>query len=240
MIDTVSIQNDLFYLLNSEPRLQKVNIVNERQFILLAGIQWDMIWMTPRNGCSGQGILVEMPKLDTLTPNVPAPVYQPTLTFVAIQAADLAFSPTTGGQLFAEMIAQIIVDQLSGLAIDTAGTLYCEGKTIERAKDPEYAGTNAQRITIRGPRGGSKQTPRVPIPTYEIDGNNIVTLACSDADAEIYYTTDETFPAGNGGGNPGSMKYTLPFSVNSGDIIRVAAWRNEGFINSHVKRYVVV
>ena len=53
MIDQIQLQDDLYGLLVSDPRLAKVNVVNERKFRLQADTLFSSIWMTPRNGSQG-------------------------------------------------------------------------------------------------------------------------------------------------------------------------------------------
>jgi hypothetical protein len=235
--DTVLLQDDLFYLLNSEPRLANVNIVSERKFVLLAEIRFDTIWMTPRNGCSGQGIFIKEPKLAVNSPNVKGPVYEPQISFITIQAGDLAFTPTVGAQMFAHKIARIIVDVVHHLSVDGVGTLMAKGTVIQAATDPEFQGTSAQLVTISCSPIQSVQTERVPVPSHSIAGG-LMTLACSDGAAEVRYTTDLTFPGKDGGGNPGSQEYIEPFPVSSGDIIRFAAWRDDYNV-SQIRRVTV-
>ncbi len=156
----------------------------------------------------------------------------------------MAFAPGTGAQKYAEDIAQIIADILHLLPIDGVGEFKCQGRTIEAADDPEYQGTHAMRITIRGTPKRSGQSARVPIPVSALS-EGMMALTCSDAQADIFYTLqpsgtvlDDSCPSRAGAGNPASVKYVEPFAVETGDTIRFAAYRS-GYINSVVRRHVI-
>ena len=235
MINQVQLQDDLFALLSSDPRLDKVNIVNERLFRLIPNALESAIWMTPRGGCQGQGILVEIPKLDVQDPNVSGPVFRPILSFVCVQAGDMAFAPGVGANMYAEEIAQHVTDLLHQQADEGIGTFMCDGTAVERATDPEYQSVNAMRVTLRCSPSQSKQTPRVPVPQIAVFAG-AATLTCPDPLALLYYTTDGWCPAPDG--SPTAQQYTSPFTVASGQVIRFAAWR-DGYNNSMIRKYVV-
>ena len=191
--------------------------------------------MTPRGGCQGQGVLIEIPKLEVDDPNVSGPVFRPILSFVCVQAGDMAFAPGTGAQLYAEWIATIICDILHQQVDEGVGMFKCEGTVVEEASDPEFQYTNAFRVTLKCAPLLVGQTYRVPPPAIAVNSYQ-ATLSCSDAQALLYWTADGTFP-GKGVG-PSSQQYTAPFTVASGQVIRYAAYR-QGFIGSVIRRYVV-
>ena len=60
MIDLIQVQDDLYGILMSAPQLATVNIVEERKSLLNSEIRIDAIWQTVRNGCSGNGLLIEV------------------------------------------------------------------------------------------------------------------------------------------------------------------------------------
>lgn len=62
---------------------------------------------------------------------------------------------------------------------------------------------------------------RVPTPTAQTDEDGKLVLACSNAQASIYYTlNDEDFPAPGGGG----ALYSTPVAVVAGQAVRAAAY----------------
>jgi hypothetical protein len=63
MIDLIQVQKDVHGKLMSAPKLATVNIIEERKFMVDSELQIDAIWQTIRNGCSGNGLLIEIPEI---------------------------------------------------------------------------------------------------------------------------------------------------------------------------------
>ncbi len=232
--DFNALQEDLLNALLNSPQLDKVNIIEERKFLLASDVEMSAVWQTQRNGCCGAGIIVEMARANVSTPNVTGPAFDLQFGFVVIEERNSNFTPGIGTFLMAEQIAQIIFDILHLMAIEPYGTL--TAKNILPANDwlDADAGLAAQRATLvlKNPR---KQTPRVgPVAIAIAEG--FATLSCAtDPSATIYYTQDDSFPGGN---NPAKEIYSEPFAVESGVVLRAAAVI-EGKNISAIRRLVV-
>ncbi|HWY30889.1 MAG TPA: chitobiase/beta-hexosaminidase C-terminal domain-containing protein [Candidatus Acidoferrum sp.] len=240
MIDLIQAQDDIFGILMSSPQLATVNIVEERKSLLNSEIQIDTIWQTVRNGCSGNGLLIEIPGILCDSESVTGPPQQVELSFVSFQNGDAAFIPRSGNApagvpvagsgLFAEQIEQYLVDILHLLNISGIGTMRVAGRFSSPAR--EYAGVNARRTRIVMTPRQTAQTPRTAIVTVAVNGG-LATLACATAGAAIYYTVDGSFPSNptaaidpvkNVPINGNSRLYTAPFAVTAGQVIRAAAY----------------
>ena len=253
MIDLIQVQRDLYGLLMSAPQLQRVNIVEERKFILEKMVEVEAIWQTvrPLNGTGyfGNGLLIEAPQIICDSNNVSGPPQTVILSFVSFQNGDAAFTPPApdmtgvneaplqGGGLFAEQIEQYLVDLLQLQVIGGIGTMRVTGQFSEPARD--YPGVTARRTKINMTPRQTAQTPRTSIVAVSINNGN-ADLSTATAGAQIYYTLDGSFPSNpniailpfnvtpanvNGNPvNPNSTLYTAPFAVASGQTIRATAY----------------
>jgi hypothetical protein len=91
VIDLIQVQDDLYGILMSAPQLANVNIVEERKFLVNSELEIDAIWQTIRNGCSGDGLLIEIPDIICDSDSVTGPPQQVELSFVSFQNGDAAF-----------------------------------------------------------------------------------------------------------------------------------------------------
>jgi len=228
MIDLVKLQNDLHGLLMSAPALRTVNIVLERKFLVEAQVEFDTIWQTVRNERSGTGILIEMPSVEVPANQSVGPKQNLRPSFVGFQNGDAAFTPTTGSGLYAETIAQLILDTLHMQELQGVGTLYAQDRAIEPAREYEFV--NAYRVQMILRSAQANQTNRTA-PVVITNNSGTVTLTCATSGAEIYYTLDGSFPdaaaldAVSGAAiNSESKLYSAPFAVTPGQIVRAAAY----------------
>lgn len=242
MIDLVQLQEDVYGLLMSAPALASVNIVQERRFLVQSQVELDAVWSTPRNGRSGNGVLIEMPALNVTGKNSIFPANLLAVPLVAFQNGDAALTPETGSGLYAEHLAMLLLDLLHHQELKGIGTLYAEEKAVEPARDYEFV--NAYRATLFLKTSQTNQTQRC-LPVTITNNAGSITLACATAGAEIYYTTDGSTPVKsdaldpiNGGSiNPASTRYTGAFAANSGDRVRAAAFAfgyNSSSINQEI------
>jgi hypothetical protein len=91
--DFVELQEHLYYGLLSESLLSNINVVLYRKLRLGSEINLDAIWQTPRNGKAGCGILVEMPALRVLHPNVSGPPGSLEISCAVLEEPNSNFSP---------------------------------------------------------------------------------------------------------------------------------------------------
>lgn len=210
----------------SSDQLVNINIVSYYKLRLQSEIDYSSIWENPRNGRSGCGILVEIPRFEVHSPNVSGPIGDIVHTLVVIEEPNLNFSPATGTLLTAYQVAQQALDILHQLPIGGSGTLYASARAIEDA--PEFQGLMALRVKLNQ-KEARTQTPRVAlVQVVELAG--LVTLSCATPNSAIYWTLDGTFP---GPSNPGAAKYVAPFQTQSGQTIRYAAF-SLGYVQSAV------
>lgn len=228
MIDLVQLQNDLFGLLMSAPALRTVNIVLERKFLVQAEVNFDTIWTTVRNGRSGTGVLIEMPSIDVPANQSIGPKQNLRPSFVVFQNGDAALEPSTGSGLYAETLAQLVLDTLHMQELQGIGTLYAQDRAVEPAREYEFV--NAYRVSMILRSAQANQTNRTaPVVITITDG--VATLTCATSGAEIYYTVDGSFPDQAATDpisltviNSSSQLYAGPFAVTGGQIIRAAAY----------------
>jgi len=236
MINLNQIQEDCLGLLMSAPQLATVNIVLEKKFIVESQIEMDAVWLTVRNGKSGDGLLIEVPDIESGGNNVSGPPQVVILNFVSFQNGDGAFTDVGGG-LFAEEIEQYVLDALHLQSFGKLGTIQADGKLSTPARD--YPGINARRLTLKIKPLASRQTPRTATLQIDITDPQNVTLACATPGAKICYTIDGSFPSDPDVAiaplsdppaplNPQSKIYTAPFAAQSGQVIRAAAYA-DGF-----------
>lgn len=230
MIDLIQLQDDVYALLMSNPALANVNIVQERKFRVDSQTEVDALWLTPRNGRSGNGILIEEIVGNVTSPNVSGPPIRVELSLVCVQHGDAALDATTGGGFYAANLALQTFDVLHRAVIGGAGTLQARGSAPAR----EWDFINAYRATFVIEPAKSEQTPFVaPVAVSVAAG--LATLTCATAGAVIYYTLDGTTPVDptlaepiqQRAVNSGAMRYTVPFAVTAGQTLRCAAYATD-------------
>lgn len=231
MTDWVTLQDDLTNVLLSTDFLANINIVQLRKLRLQNEINQAVIYTRTRNGRSGCGVLVEMPTCECKRPNVTGPVLDLVCPFLIAEQPAINMNVKTGTLLSAEEVAQRVLEVTHLWQNEGMGGLVSSPKPIEPV---EYiAGVVAYRVRLQllNPRA---QTARVLNVTSSVTDLE-VTLACATTGAEIYWTPDESFP---GMSNPGATKYSAPFTVASGTIVRAAAYATD-YLPSNVKRFTV-
>ena len=225
MINLVQMQADAAGALLSDDRLSAVNVVQYRKLRAQSEVDASAIYAVPRNGRAGAGLLVEMPTLVVPKPNLPGPSGQFVVTLVALEEPNMNQEPTLGTMVAAEDIAQIVLEILHGLVIEGVGALYADERPIVPAD--EFPGLVGYRITLRLATL-RPQMERVATPSIAEDALN-VTLACTTAEAAIYYTQDGSFP---GPGNEAALIYANTFAM-SGTVLRWAGYL-DGMVGSNV------
>lgn len=226
MTDIVQLQNDVYAALNSSYRLLNVNVKQFRKMVIESQIDSKLIYLSTRNGRTGAGVLVEMPLFGVDKPNVSGPILQLTLPILVVEQPTINMSATTGTLKSAEEIVQDVLDALHLLHIEGVGLLTAASDAVSPAN--EIPGVVAYRVNMQT-MSSSVQTVRPQRPVIEVT-DLVATLTCSTDGAEIRYTTDGSYPARVG--NPGSFEYVAPFEVESGDVIRAAAYKDAMNVSS--------
>lgn len=220
MIDFVRLQNDAYHLLLAAERLQTVNVKQYRKMVIESEIDMKLVWLTARMSRVGAGILVEMPLLNVNKPNVEGPILEVTLPVLVMENPTINMngkSAPQGTLKSAEEIVQDVLDVLHHYRIDSF-TLSAASNAVSPVND--YRGVVAYRVHLQF-LAASAQTRRPLPPVMEL-ADGLLTLTCPTPDSEIYYTLDDSFPGKVG--NPASALYNAPVPVNSGDVVRAAAY----------------
>lgn len=229
MFDVVQAQKDMHAILLSSDQLLTVNVVLQRKMHEESEIDMATIFSTPRGGCSGAGVLVEMPLATCESKNVDGPVLDWIFPVLIIENPNMNYAsptptfPARGTFLDAERILQRVLDEVHNTADEFYGTFQVDRDAVKFVSD--FPGCLAYRAPFTLLKAKSLQTARVgQIQGGIADGQ--CTLSCAnDPDADIWFTTDGSSPANGNGGNPKSLLYSGPFAVDDS----VAAVRARGY-----------
>lgn len=182
---------DVIAKLKSEALLQYINVAGLRALQLTGEVESQRVWLTARNGKVGVGILVGMPSLKHKVPNVPGPERTMLLPVSIFAQPSINSLPSTGTLLEAEVILDYVDALLARLQVEGLGTIYCDS-TVPNLQveagviryDAVFAAEVARDVIIQ-------------VVTPSLTENALLVTLTNHAttpDAEIYYTTDETFP----------------------------------------------
>lgn len=233
MTDAVAIQLALYHGLRSCKLFDSFNVVLGREFLVQSEIEMDALWLTPRNGCAGLGLIVQLPTLNLPKPNS---LQRDREFSVGIyEERNVNWTPGAGSMMFAEDVADLVIDFLWNWRLWRTSGLILQGNAVvpdERFSKAGILGLQA-RVTVRQER---RQPPRPATPVITNDGGNI-TITVTDG-SPIYFTRDGySFPAPSNEGKleneQAAVLYTEPFVARSGDIIMAAAW-TDGLLPSQV------
>jgi hypothetical protein len=229
MINLVQLQNDLLYALLSSEGLQNVNILQFRKMRIESEIDWSLVFLGQRAGRGGVGVIVEMPEASVDKPNIEGPMFELDLSFLVVENPTINLDATTGSGVSAEDVAQNILDLFHLWNIEGVGQLRAAGKVISDSN--EFEGCVCYRVTLRlmNPRG---QTQRCAFPVFTATGS-VWEITCSTESADIWFTTDETFPGRDV--NSTARQYSGPFDCASGTVLRAVAYK-DGMNMSAVKK----
>lgn len=231
MINLVKLQQDWALKLLSEPALARINVVQLRQMVVESRIDVRLITRTARNGRSGCGIIVEMPTFSVPSASAPGPAGAFDLTFLVVESPVVNHAAATGTLQSAEEVAMILLDLGHRFFVRDTAEFSAARQAMEPAEaDPGHVAYRVRLSFLHTP------TPSARVATPDIaEAGGVVTLTCATADADIYLTTDDSFP---GPGNPVAALYAGPVPVEWGTILRVAAYK-DGLAGSDVDRVVI-
>ncbi len=231
MIDFVKLQQDWFYKLLSEPALRRINIVQLRSEVIAGRVDFKLLTKTAREGRLGCGAVIEMPTLTVPDPAAPYPDGVLELSVLVAEFPTLNLNATTGTLLQAEHVCGLIKDVGHRFFMRDVGEFYISQKAIDPAEfEPGHV---AYRVSFNFRHTAAPMTRVAGVAMTETDG--LITLSCATADAEIFYTLNDTFP---GRGNTAASRYTEPFQVETGTVIRTAAYKAD-CVGSDVDRVTI-
>ena len=219
-MNIVDLQNDIFYSLKSWDMVANINVVLQRKLRLDSMVSFAQIYQTPANGCSGIGILVEMPSYK-MSNNLsgPGPQTELLVSLLVIECPPINLNSQTGTGTDAESVAALLLPFLHQWLDEGQGEMYPQDTPIAPANDLP-PGTLGYRVSVKM-QHSPMFLPRVTQPTISIDGSFNVTLSGVTNGTAIYYTLDGTTPAV---ANQTAVKYTGPFQTTVGQTVRWQGW----------------
>ena len=160
----------------------------------------------------GRGIkLGTSSKPGTMTLNLAAPAKPTAIKFKAMWYKNTEKTLKVAGTEFSELTGEV-----SEYSVKMDGNTTVNSITIATAGKRAYI----TELTIVEGTAASVATPTIEGTTPFI-GTTTVTLACSTADAKIYYTLDGTDPTN------ASTEYTAPFSLDATATVKAKAYKGK-------------
>jgi hypothetical protein len=233
MIDLVKLQEDWTFKLLSEPALDRINIVQLRKLVIESKLDVKLLTLKSRNGRNGCGAIVEMPVFGVTSPAAPGPEGEFEISVLVSENPILNMVASTGTLMQAEEVSMRILEIGHKFFMrDVAEFSAAKNMFSRNAVEPVEVdkGLVSYRVSF-GFRHSATPAGRVSTPLVSETGGR-VTLTCSTAGASIFFTLDDSFP---GPGNPAAARYESPFQVDTGTILRVAAYA-ESMTGSDVDR----
>jgi hypothetical protein len=220
-----TIQDHTLAKLLSEPLLQYVSIASQRHQVKLDVTARKAPHLALRNGKTGAGLLIGLPIADPDhdRSDIPGAQMVVKLPLDVLVKDDISLVVSNGAGITAEqivVIAWLLLNQLLNKAVGS-GNWYVEGfDPIEDQK-----GAYGYRL-ILAIRAAQDQPPKVSAPIVTFNAG--MATITGDAGANLYFTTDGTFPGPYAppAGYPAntSTLYAAPFAVVSGTVILVAGY----------------
>ncbi len=225
----LNIQSDFEAKLNSEAYFADIAINSLRRMVIAKEMVKEAADLTAKGGKVGCGVLIYMPTLDGIHPNLAGPQLEVWVPIDVIEIPEINFGDI-GSQKTAEEVALRIARTLCALEIEGLAFFTGDKNLLAPLEDQYGAGTNSYRVMLHAILYQAEEA-KVIKPELT-DAALTVTLSSPTAGAAIYYTTDDSFP---GPGNAAAHLYAAPFLVASGAIVRFAGYR-AGMIGSDVGR----
>ncbi len=229
----IRLQNFVAHCLSSYDALDNVNIITRSRLLQSESLLPDktlalevLAYITPRNGRKGLGVIVERPGFTVESPNLPGPEGFITLELLILCDRLTNEGPQTGTGLAADQCGQLIMEALHWQQFEGFGQLFSDRNAMQAAEDWAPLDAYRLRFKIRMPRNQGEKTAQPTI----TENTGSITLACSTSGAQIYYTTDQSYP---GRSNPAAKLYEAPFTATAGDVINAAAYAS-GYTPSHM------
>jgi hypothetical protein len=223
-------QEDFWWRLLADPAIAEVPVLLQRKGVTESDVETALAGLQPRyeGARAGVAIIVLMPSLTPETPDVPGPMYQVQLTAQVLELP-LVAQGDGGIGLTAEAIAQVVRRSGHQWANGEGGLYVFDGMEPIPVDGKISYGVRFTR------QAGDAVPARVSQPSIHGVGGSPgeYELTCITPGAEIYYTTDGSYPASSNGA---ATLYTAPFAIADGTTVRAAA-EAAGLIPSDVTRH---
>lgn len=187
-----------------------------------------------RNGRRGVSIIIGMPEIGKVEPNVRALRGEVTLSIRVVEHIMVnmgADGCRQGAEAFALEVAELLNHQV--FAQWSPLRLTAVRPDPEAVMDKMVAYDVVMATDLRG-----ANRPKVALPGIDITEDGLMTLAVATAGAEIYWTLDGSYP---GPANVQAARYAAPVQLPEGiHCLRVAAWLAGSAGSVPVERVVTV
>jgi hypothetical protein len=234
----LQLQQDLADKINSESAFSSIWCGTYRAMVVAQEIEKRAPHLTGKNGSKGCGILVLMPTLHGIFPNVSPPQGEVKLGFWIVENPEINFN-AGGTQLACEQVARMVRQCVNLFQIEGKLAFYQEATVMApiHGLEKTYPGCCGYQVNMTG-RMSETAVAKCALPTLS-EGSLTVALATTDEGAAIYYTVDGTFPGAANAAPAGTAEvYTGPFTVAAGQTVRWAAYQG-GYYGSDCGQAVI-
>jgi hypothetical protein len=209
-------QEDIFARLDYE--FDEVPVLLQRRGVIESDVQTALETLNSRGQKVGAVIIVTMPRLMPESRDAPGPRYFMRYAVQVIVWPVAAYGPTGAGYT-TEAITETVIDLVHYLNFGRGGTLVFDGADPVSVK-PGRVSYMAYFRRL-GVLGGIKKTACPGIEPVQLSPSSIqITLTCAEPAAEVWYTTDGSWPVPGGAT---SVLYDGPFTVTQPCTVRATA-----------------
>jgi len=198
MLDLLQAQKDLFGVLASSAQLASYNVVLQRKEQLVSETYVATALTTPRNGCAGQCVIVEMPESTCEEQNVPGPIMDWVFPVWVLESPQLSAAlaqpglPAKGTGGSCEATMQMIFDEVHHYADDRLSTFVPAPQSHVAA--PLGTVALGYRLRFQLKKAKNVQTQRTGQVTVVLGAGTADFVCAADMGAAIWYTLDGSFP----------------------------------------------
>lgn len=228
------LQADLVGRIEADAMFTTITVLDERKGLTESDVQMAISSMTAKGGRSGVATIVLAPTADDEMPDAVLGPLTWSVTLLVIEDPLVNTDATTGTGYAAMTVARRLHRILKHYR--AAGLVHAmvPGRPCISPAKTDFAPV-AVEVKFKCQEADAGREYKVGLPTISPAGGTVpqtVTLACATAGAGIYYTLDGTHPHS---GNTTATLYTVPFSISTAKVLRVAAFKT-GFVGSDINR----